>query len=156
MENPVMFHQYGRTLERIEEIVLRKKFRTEMPVTKWYWGPTGAGKSHIAFQHWDSNDCYKFSHRDNGFWNNYTGQRKLVINEFRGEIPFAELLEICDKWPYDCKRKGKSSIPLLATEIIITSCDRPENIYKHSLSDNDKIGQLLRRIEIIELNERIE
>lgn len=43
MENPNIIHQYGRTLNWIQSMVLRGKWRTEMTKGIWYWGPTGAG-----------------------------------------------------------------------------------------------------------------
>ena len=49
-QDPSTFHQYGRTLDRLESIALRKKFRTEMTKCTWYTGPSGAGKSHKIFE----------------------------------------------------------------------------------------------------------
>ena len=43
MENPEMFHQYGRTLSKIEMIALRKQHRTWMTIGKWFYGRTGTG-----------------------------------------------------------------------------------------------------------------
>ena len=50
LEQPSMYHQYGRTLSKIEDITMRKKFRTEFTEGIWYIGETGAGKSHKAFE----------------------------------------------------------------------------------------------------------
>lgn len=150
-ENPMVYHQYGRTLEKLEDDFWSKQFRTKMPKTIWYYGTTGVGKSHKAFENYNPETCYILNTRDGGFWEGYEGQKKIIINEFRGEIPFSELLTICDKWPYKCKRKCRSTFPLLAEEIIITSCSRPEEIYSKSLDDDDKMDQFLRRCEVIEL-----
>lgn len=156
IEDPHTFHQYGRTLERLEDEINRSIVRTKMPVVKWYWGPTGVGKSHRAYNNWNSDEMYELNVNDGGFWEDYRGEKKVIINEFRGEMPFNVLLQVCDKWPFKCKRKGRIPRQLLAEEIVITSCHHPADIYKHSLNDDEKIDQLLRRIEIIKLTEKYE
>lgn len=154
VEDPLLYHQYGRTLEKLEDIYLMRQFRTEMPETIWYYGKTGVGKSHTAFQGYNPDTHYLLNVKDGGFWDGYVGQKTVIINEFRGEINFQDLLQICDKWPYGCKRKGKAKIPLLANKIIITSCKRPEDIYTNSLDDDDNIDQFVRRCKIIKLHSR--
>ena len=42
-EDPEQYHQYGRTLHKLEDIALRKKHRTWMTTCDWLWGPTGVG-----------------------------------------------------------------------------------------------------------------
>lgn len=156
MEEPKTYHMYGRTLQKIEDICVRKLFRTEMPKVIWYYGLTGVGKSHIAYENFDEDTCYDYDASDNGFWEDYRGQKKVIINEFRGEIPFRTLLKICDKFPFKCKRKGKGPFPLLCNEVIITSCKTPEEIYSHSLDDEDNIDQFLRRCKVVKLTKKID
>ena len=48
VDDPEFYHKYGCTLHRVEDIALRKKFRTEMTEGTWYWGPTATGKSRRA------------------------------------------------------------------------------------------------------------
>ena len=153
-EDPMIYHQYGRTLEKLEDDYLRTLYRKDMPVVIWYYGKTGVGKSHTVFKketNYNRETDYLLNVKDNGFWEGYYGQKTVIINEFRGEIPFQDLLQICDKWDYLVKRKGKETIPLLANKIIITSCKRPEDIYSKSLDDEDNINQFLRRCKVIEL-----
>lgn len=150
-EDPLLYHMYGRTLEKLEDDYLRTQYRKDMPQVIWYYGKTGTGKSHTAFKNYNRDTDYLLNVKDGGFWEGYLGQKTVIINEFRGQIPFEDLLQICDKWDYMCKRKGRETIPLLANKIIITSCKRPEDIYKHSLDDEDCIDQFTRRCEIIEL-----
>lgn len=150
-ENPIIYHQYGRTLDKLEDDYLRTLYRKNMPKVTWYYGPTGVGKSHIAFENYNRDTHYLLNVKDNGFWEGYVGQKILIINEFRGEIPFSDLLQICDKWDYLVKRKGKETIPLLAETIIITSCKTPIDIYRNSLDNKDNIDQFTRRCTIIKL-----
>lgn len=152
LQNPEIFHTYGRTLQKIEDVALRQKFRTIEPRCTWYWGPTGVGKSHIAFKDFDPNTCYVWKN-DNGWQDGYTGQGTIILNDYRGSIPFGELLQICDKWPYYVKRRGREPAPLMADTIIFTSSMPPKEIYKN-IDKEDSLNQLYRRVTVIHLENR--
>lgn len=154
VENPYIYHQYGRTLNKLESIELKKKYRNWQTVGIWYYGKTGVGKSHAAFENFNPNTHYVLNQEDGGFWQGYTGQETVIINEFRGEIKFSLLLQLVDKWPYNVKVKGNDSYPLLAKTIIVTSCKHPKDIYYNCLDDEENINQLMRRFTITELKER--
>lgn len=146
MIHPDLYHLYGRTLSKIEDIVLRKKFRNWMTTCDWYYGPTGIGKSHTAFENFDPEKCYVWKD-DNGWQDGYTGQEVVIINEFRGNIPFSILLQLIDKYPFELRRRGREPVPFLAKKIIITSSLRPEEVYS-GMSQNDSILQLMRRVTL--------
>lgn len=148
-EDPIKYHQYGRTLNKIEDIALRKKWRTKMTKGLWYVGATGVGKSEIVFKDYDPSTHYVYPY-DKGWWDGYTGQGIVIINEFRGQIKYGELLELCDWTPKTVKRRNREPIPFLAHTILITSCSYPSKIY-YNLSSEDSIDQLLRRFKIIDI-----
>lgn len=156
IEQPVLYHQYGRTLEKIEDIAMRKKFRTEMTKGIWYWGKTGCGKSHQAYEGFNPETHYDLNIQDNGWWEGYSQQPTVIINEFRGEIKFNELLSLVDKWPKTVKRRNRQPMPFISKTVIITSACPPHEIYKHSLTENDKIEQFTRRFKIIHLQDNVE
>lgn len=147
IENPMVYHQYGRTLQKIEEIQNRKKFRKWMTKGLWLYGPSGVGKTRYWQENFNPETDYKLNIYDNGFWDGYTGQERVIIDEFRGQIMYSELLNLMDRCPHTVKRKGLPPVPLLAKEIIITSCLHPREVY-HNLSVNDSLKQLERRCEI--------
>lgn len=150
LETPMVFHQYGRTLERIEQIVLRKQYRKEMTKGFWYFGKTGVGKSKKCFEGYDPETFY-VKNLNEDFWDGYRGQETVILNEFRGQIPFSEMLDLCDWTPKFVKIKGKPAVPFLAKTIIVTSALSPQEIYHRSLEHNDKMEQFTRRFEIIEM-----
>jgi hypothetical protein len=149
VESPALYHQYGRTLHKLEDIALRAKHRTWMTAGIWYWGASGAGKSHRAFQDFDPRRCYVFPN-DGGWWDGYSGQETVIINEFRGGIPYSELLDLCDKWPKSVRRRGREPVPFLAQRLIVTSVLRPDEVYS-GLAENDSLEQLYRRFELVEV-----
>lgn len=157
MDNPIIYHQYGRTLTTIEDEVLRRKWRTEMTKCVWIWGGTGLGKSHEAFLGFamfnpDTHYVVNMQEVKKGWWDGYRQQKFVIINDFRGEIPYAELLNLCDKWPHSVGRRNRMPMPFLSEMIIITSSKSPGGVYKNVLR-NESIDQLLRRIEVRKVGE---
>lgn len=150
IEQPEIYHQYGRTLNKIEDIVMRNKYRTEMTQGLWYYGPTGVGKSHKAFEGYTPSTHYVLPD-DNGWWDGYTQQDTVIINDFRGRISYDFMLQLVDKWPVSVKRRGREPIPFISKTVIITSPLRPEEVY-HNRCEKDDIAQLLRRFEIIDMD----
>lgn len=149
IEQPNMYHQYGRTFNKLEDIALRRKFRTWMTTCEWIYGKTGVGKSHKAFENYNPDTHYIYPN-DNGWWDGYTGQETVIINEFRGGIQYSELLDLIDKWPKTVKRRHREPAPFLAKHIIITSSMTPSEVY-NNLSINDRLEQLMRRITLTHL-----
>lgn len=150
VNKPELYHMYGRTLEKIEEQKLVNDFRTEQTTCEWIWGKTGVGKSHKAFENFDPRTTYVWKLNDKGWQDGYTGQPTVIINDFRGEIPYNELLNLVDKWPFTLPRRGKCPVPFLAKHIVITSSLPPHLVYKNR-EKQDSLEQLLRRITIQEL-----
>lgn len=150
MDRPMMYHQYGRTLEKIQDIQNRKKFRTWMTEGIWYYGKTGVGKSHKAYENYNPETHY-VKNVNEDFWDGYKGQPIVILNEFRGQIKFSEMLDLCDKYPKTVKIKGKEPVPFLAKTIIVTSALHPVEIYKYNLDQNDYFEQFERRFKIVEL-----
>lgn len=153
LETPAMYHQYGRTLNKIEDIMLRKRRRTWMTTCDWVTGPTGSGKSHYGLKDFDPETHYVYPD-DNGWWDGYVGQGIVVFNEFRGNMQtYSNLLDLIDKWPKTVRRRGREPVPFLAKHVIITSVLRPEEAY-HNLAEHDSLDQLYRRINLIVLEAR--
>lgn len=154
LTDPGYYHQYGRTLTKAEDVAKRKMYRTWMTEGEWYWGPTGVGKSHVAFAGYNAETHYVKPVLDE-WWDGYTGQETVIINDFRGQIPFSELLNLVDKWPHYVKRRCREPTPFMARKVIVTSALPPEQVYykvcEHSC---DSIEQLNRRFSIIHLAQR--
>nr|QKI28978.1 Rep [Forsythia suspensa CRESS virus]QKI28992.1 Rep [Trichosanthes kirilowii CRESS virus] len=149
LEEPQAYHQYGRTLERVDDVRLLQSTRGEWapPVVSWFWGDTGAGKSRTAMEQAKALNLPVYRHEwdDNGWWDTYRGEKVIIFDEFRGQVPFHTLLRWLDGYEFKVKRRGRMPQPFLGTHIFITSSKPPEDIY-----DREKLGedtnQLLRRI----------
>lgn len=126
---------------RVAEMYLKyaEPKRNWQPEVRWYYGPTGAGKTRAAME--ESNDPY-ISGKNLKWWEGYDGHEDVILDDFRKDFcTFHELLRILDRYEYRIEVKGASR-QLLAKRIWITSCYPPDKVYE----TREDIGQLLRRI----------
>jgi len=152
MESPIIYHQYGRTLDKIQDVVLRRKTRTEFTRGIWIHGASGNGKSEILFKNYSSTNAYVWK-KQKEWQDGYKQQPLVIIDEFRGQIPFYQLLELCDKHT-NCwiERRGKEAMPFTSKLVVITSSLKPEEVYKN-LDANDKWLQFNRRYMVLDIGD---
>lgn len=157
-ENPMLYHQYGRTLDVLEEDYLATKFRCgEMTECVWYHGLPGRGKSHALFVT-EMESIGGYNPKLVYDWNldedfqTYAGEPIITINEYKGvhQIKYGTWLKLIDKWPYKIKRKGKDTFPMLAKKVIVSSIFHPTEV-EWNLSSKDDLDQLLDRIKVNEI-----
>lgn len=151
LDKPDIYHMYGRTLHAIDTQLNVNKFRTEMTQGIWYWGQTGTGKSHRAFKNY-SPDTHYVWHSDKGWWDHYTGQETVIMNDFRGEITYNHMLQLVDKYPFQVSRRGAPPRQFTSKTVIVTSSLPPHKVYHHREAEDD-IKQLMRRFRVIHLFE---
>ena len=125
LSDPIKVHQYGRTLDRAETVRLKKNRRKEMTIGIWIWGRTGTNKSKTMNDEVNGKEFYNWNVKSI-FQCGYKQQEVVVIDDFRGEIPFQQLLKMADWTPFlDVDRKGIESIPFNSKKLIITSSKPP-------------------------------
>lgn len=127
---------------------LAKKRKTAPKVVVLH-GPTGTGKSHTAraelSELYEEDDIYIWHPQQGTWFDGYEGQRGVLFEEFRGQIPFGFLLSLLDK--YDCRVQCKGSTTQFAAETIyITSPKPPKEWYENLASNDGGLNQLTRRI----------
>lgn len=131
---------------RHAELLMKYKqpnFNRPPPKVFWFWGGTGTGKTRTALELAGTEDTW-ISGRDMKWWEGYYGQKKVIIDDFRGDFcKFHELLRILDRYPYRAEVKG-GSVWVEFEEIYITTPLPPDETYKSKTTED--IGQLLRRI----------
>lgn len=108
-----------------------------------FWGISGTGKSRRAWEE-AGMDAYPKDPRTK-FWDGYTGEAHVVIDEFRGGIDIAHLLRWLDRYPVRVEIKG-SALPLVTTTFWITSNLDPMLWYPDV--DGDTRNALMRRLKI--------
>lgn len=93
-------------------------------------GPTGTGKSKYCIEQFP--DGY-WKQRSN-WWDGYSKQSTIIIDEFYGWLPFDLLLRLCDRYPLMLETKG-GQVQCIADTIIITSNKRPDMWYNNVYFD---------------------
>jgi len=141
---PTDFIKYHGGIKTFQAVMIAKPRDINIvPVVKWYFGPTGVGKSRTAFEEHPS----AYIKMNNKWWDGYTGQKDVIFDDYRPSLcPFQEFLRILDRYPMAVEMKGTST-QLQATTLIITTCSRPEILW--ASRTDEALAQLFRRISDI-------
>lgn len=120
----------------------------EAPLVYWFHGSTGGGKTRAAWAR--ARECRAdvwCSHDTLQWFDGYTGQAYVIIDDFRGSsCKFSFLLKLLDRYPLMVPIKG-GYVRWLPEVIVITSPLKPKYVYNKSSED---IQQLTRRIHHVE------
>lgn len=112
------------------------------------WGATGSGKSRAAYAHPDSKFVITQPESNGGiWWDGYSGEKVLIIDEFTGWISLTKLLSILDGYPLRLPTKGGHTWAQW-TEVILTSNLCPMDWYKRETMDRHP-GALERRVTYV-------
>lgn len=132
------FVRYNRGLTLYATI---KGPRRNFPTTGIFLlGPTGTGKSKWCMD-FDSSAYWKMPGK---WWDGYTGQKTVILDDFYGWLPYHDLLRLLDRYPLSVEVKG-STVPFIAETIIITSNSHYTKWYKDERIKDD-MSALERRI----------
>lgn len=146
-EYPTAYIKFYKGIWALKSILLSP--RDEVPKVTVLYGATCTGKSKKA-RELTGPDRYVW-HPQNGHWfEDYQGEKDVIFEEFRGQLPFGMILSLLDR--YDCRVQYKGgSIQFCGTNIVITSPIHPQDWYKKDdLRGDEKLDQLLRRITDIQ------
>lgn len=144
---PTEFIKYSRGIQALKTALSCKpRPQTVEPTVFWWFGPTGTGKSRLAFETYP--DAY-IKMPTNKWWDGYVDQREVILDDYRPSMcPFHELLRLLDRYPMKIEFKGGST-ELQATTFVITTCERPELLWNGKT--DEMIDQLIRRITEIRM-----
>lgn len=92
-----------------------------------YWGPPGVGKSRLVHDKYSEAYCYLDNY--NGWFDGYSGQDVVILDEFQCHMPIGMFLKLIDRYPTRMPVKG-GYVPIHATKFIFTSNLDPLYWYK--------------------------
>jgi len=119
---------------------LVQSYEREVKVHVLY-GDAGTGKTRYCYNH----DPLLYSKPTGEWWNGYTGQTTLLLDDYYGYITHADLLHILDRYPRDYPIKG-GFVGARWTTVFITSNKSPAEWYSKF---NEMQSSLRRRITTI-------
>ncbi len=110
----------------------------------WYHGKTGTGKTRKAYA--ESSEDYWLANLDGQWFDGYTGQKDVIIDDIRAkQWPYVLLLRLLDG--YKLRLPIKCGHTVWEPERVwITSPLPPQTLFAGQLQFNGSIDQLLRRI----------
>jgi hypothetical protein len=135
------FVRYERGLRSYQLLIAdRRKHKSEVYL---FFGPPGTGKTVFAIEcAGDDNFYIKTTGK---WWDGYNGQSDVILDEFRGNLPYQTLLQILDASPIVVETKG-GSLNFNPVNIFITTNRHPKDWYSPDVVGND-LGALMRRID---------
>lgn len=140
---PCQFVKFNKGFEKLINITVEP--RNTKPTVTILWGDTGTGKSYKARQLCNNEPYYIWTPSRGHWWDGYQHQKNIIMEEFRGQLPFDYILTLLDRYECPIQFKGGTT-EFVGTNIIITSPIHPGMWYNN---DENK-EQLFRRITCIE------
>lgn len=141
------FVRYYKSFDRYR-ILKRKREMMDAPHQEkeviWMYGPSGVGKSYKWHNELKGTSFYKCAVNNSGklSFEDYDSEETLLIDEYRGQFPLWQLLEITG--PYVIKLPGRNVSPVSSfNKVIILSCKNPLEVYENVKDEN--LFQLIRR-----------
>lgn len=113
----------------------------------WWWGLTGVGKTRKVIDLED--DLYTMD-AGHEWMDGYDNHEAILIDDFRGVIPYSQLLQLLQGTACRWKIKG-GFVNIVAKRIYITSPLPPQEVYCRQNEKRDSIDQLLRRVSVTEI-----
>lgn len=140
-ECPQEFVKYHRAFDRIRQSLFRP--RSTKTIVRWYWGPTGCGKSRAARLEAGENVYWKSP--STKWWCGYQQDDTVIIDDYRADFcKFSELLRLFDEYPLLIETKG-GTIHFNSRVIIVTCPKPPMDVWAQRTEED--LNQLARRIE---------
>lgn len=143
---PQQFILYSGGIQKLLMFSVKpRSFKTEV---YWVYGPTGTGKSRWVFNQMDPESSY-FKSAANKWWDGYTGQKDVMIDDFRPskEMPFDMILRLLDRYPLTVEAKG-ATMHFVSQRIFITAPTTPRDLFATcEWIGAEQLNQLERRVE---------
>lgn len=152
---PLAFIKYHRGFAALEAFISQPKPRTEARTTRVLVGPSGIGKTKWANDTY-GDDLYicPVQHGEHFWFDGYSGQSAVLIDDYRGKIRFEELLKITDPW-YDQRVPVKNGFTIWKPKVVvITSNKLPA--YWYPTMTGDELNPLNRRLTVHVLNSALD
>lgn len=142
-------------LQAIRNLFLMDWPQFKLREVHWYYGSTGTGKTRTSWEiimerGYKIEDVWMSSGKIDPFFNGYTGQKAVILDDFRpGFCRFEMLLRLLDGYPVTINVKG-GYVQWMAELIIITAPIPPSEMFvNHQTGEEwDNLDQLKRRINL--------
>ena len=107
----------------------RKGRRTQPPEIIIYYGPTGTGKTSLAYENWPGAYAVPLPEKGGWWWHMYMGEDTVILDDFNGaHCKYSTLLSLLDRFPFTIQEKGSNS-NFISHRIVFTTNHHPTEWY---------------------------
>lgn len=149
-DQPSTFVRYHRGLMMFQQLQ-RAPFRDTIEV-HYIYGESGVGKSRHVWTLlrplYESGQVYVAKDHSQGWFDGYCGESVVYFEDFRGNFPLDQMLQLVDRYPCYQWIKG-ASVPILATKFYFTSNYHPDRFYNGDTA-------WIRRLNIVQFSPQAE
>jgi hypothetical protein len=156
MDISICYRKYEKMIRgaffshRMKEVPVKREVKVY-----WHTGESGTGKSYCFVslcEKYGEKNVYIMTDYQSGGLDLYCGEPCLVMDEFKGNMRFGELLNYLDGYKIQIHCRYANAFALWS-EVHITSIYAPDEVYEFMVDSNnrnrDRVQQLLRRIDKI-------
>lgn len=126
------------------------------PVCRFYWGPTGSGKTSDVYAEFQFEDIY-IKDCSNKWWDGYNGQACVLLDDFDGVsfdsqkvLPITFMLRLLDRYPLQVETKGGHVHLCSSTTTFIITSNRDFAMIYPQATDGHRAALKRRFDEIVE------
>ena len=145
LDAPTFVRNY-RGINLLRETLYTPKYRPDIRVVYKY-GKTGLGKTYDTVRV-EYPNCF-IKPIGKGMWfDGYAHEREVMIDEFRGQWPLSDVLQLLDSNPVQVEIKG-GHVKFDPDVVILCSNDHPSTMYEsHSVDSRDAFFRRLTEIHV--------
>lgn len=136
------------------------KKRTQRTKVYILYGPAGTGKTFTAgilAKQLGYTEDQVYDQDSTAWWQNYTGQPFVVVDEFEGQWQFTLWKKVCDYRPLQVPNKGGYQ-HLLAEVIVFTTNKHPHSWYNviddEQVQFDRRVDSMIRFNKLVQLEDR--
>lgn len=137
------FVKHSKGIMAAVNVLIEPRALEEMPKVTVLYGATGTGKTRRAMQ--ELPEAFVWDASKGPWMDGYLGHKEMILEEFRGQMPFCQLLRLLDRYELQWPIKG-GFVEIVASQFIITSPVHPREWYQSLESNEGRLDQLLRRL----------
>lgn len=115
--------RYAASVSRICSMAMVP--RDSPPEIIIYYGKPGTGKSYQASLF---DDAYRVTYTKRGWMDGFVGQKVVLFEEFRSDMPYGKMLKICDRYALQLEVKG-GFVQFNAEKLVFTTNYKPGDWY---------------------------
>jgi len=145
-ENPAAYIRNFKGIEAVKDAMIKPRDHNEATECICYYGPTGTGKTRKAVE--DNPGAFIQGPGMKQWFDGYQGEKTVIFDEYRGQLPFGQLLKLMDRYAERVERKG-GSCQFAGRLLIFTMPTHPRKLYPGLEERDGKMDQLRRRFNKI-------